>query len=65
MGINYLLDTHVFLWWLFNHLQLGDHCRVIISNFRHNILISSAIAGEIATKDRLGKLPEAQPIVEN
>jgi PIN domain nuclease of toxin-antitoxin system len=64
MGINYLIDTYVLLWWLFNDLELGDNCREIISNPHHNILISSATAWEIATKYRLGKLPEAQPIVE-
>ncbi|NEO26792.1 MAG: type II toxin-antitoxin system VapC family toxin [Kamptonema sp. SIO4C4] len=64
MGINYLLDTHVFLWWLFNDSRLDTLCRDIIRNPSHRIFISSASAWEIATKHRIGKLPEAQPIVE-
>jgi PIN domain nuclease of toxin-antitoxin system len=65
MGINYLIDTHVLLWWLFNDPKLDNNCRAIISNPSHNIFVSSATAWEIATKYRLGKLPEAQPIVAN
>jgi PIN domain nuclease of toxin-antitoxin system len=63
MGINYLIDTHILLWWIFNDPQLNTHCRDIITNPDHQILVSSASAWEIATKHRIGKLPEAAPIV--
>ena len=64
MGISYLLDTHVLLWWLFNDRQLDAECRDIISNPNHRIIVSSVSAWEIATKYRIGKLPEAKQIVE-
>jgi PIN domain nuclease of toxin-antitoxin system len=65
VGVVYLLDTHVFLWWLFNDPQLGLECREIICNPEHQILVSSASAWEIATKYRLGKLPEAEELIGN
>jgi len=64
MGVSYLLDTHILLWWLFNDPKLDSRCRDIIRNSEHQILVSSASAWEIATKYRLGKLPEAQALVE-
>ena len=64
MGVNYLLDTHVLLWWLFNDRQLDTECRDIISNPNHRIIVSSVSAWEIATKYRIGKLPEAKQIVD-
>ncbi|MGB8703152.1 MAG: type II toxin-antitoxin system VapC family toxin [Thermosynechococcaceae cyanobacterium] len=65
MGMNYLLDTHVLLWWIFDDPKLNTDCRNIISDSDHYIFISSASAWEIATKYRIGKLPEAKPIIEN
>jgi PIN domain nuclease of toxin-antitoxin system len=64
MGVNYLIDTHVLLWWLFNDYKLTTECREIIGNPDHRIFVSSVSAWEIATKYRIGKLPEAKQIVE-
>lgn len=64
MGMSYLLDTHILLWWIFNDPKLDIECRDIIRNPEHRILISSVSAWEIATKYRIGKLPEAKQIVE-
>ncbi len=63
MGMSYLIDTHILLWWLFDDPQLKDKDRAIIQNPENQILVSSATAWEIATKYRIGKLPEAAPIV--
>lgn len=65
MGMSYLLDTHILLWWLFNDFKLNKECRDIISHPNHNILVSSVSAWEIATKYRIGKLPEAKFLVEH
>ncbi|MCT7984509.1 type II toxin-antitoxin system VapC family toxin [Laspinema sp. A4] len=65
MGISYLLDTHILTWWLFNDPKLNPECRDIIPNPNYHILVSSASAWEIATKSRIGKLPEAKPLVDN
>lgn len=64
MGISYLIDTHILLWWVFNEPKLNRECREIISNPAHKILVSSASAWEISTKYRLGKLPEAKELLE-
>jgi len=52
-----LLDTHAFLWWVTNSAQLSRTARDAIEDTRHDILVSAASAWEIATKQRLGKLP--------
>lgn len=61
--MSYLIDTHILLWWLFDDPKLGVRCREIIYNPNNRILVSSATAWEIATKYRIGKLPEAKQLV--
>jgi PIN domain nuclease of toxin-antitoxin system len=64
MGMSYLIDIHILLWWLFDDPKLQTDCRDIIRNPDHRIIVSSASAWEIATKYRIGKLPEAKQLVE-
>ncbi|MEH1957609.1 MAG: type II toxin-antitoxin system VapC family toxin [Nostoc sp.] len=64
MGMSYLIDTHILLWWLFDDPKLHTDCRDIIRNPDHRIIVSSASAWEIATKYRMGKLPEAKQLFE-
>jgi PIN domain nuclease of toxin-antitoxin system len=64
MGISYLIDTHILPWWLFDDPKLNAQCREIIRNPHFNIIVSTVSAWEIATKYRIGKLPEAKQIVE-
>ncbi|ANV92039.1 type II toxin-antitoxin system VapC family toxin [Picosynechococcus sp. PCC 8807] len=65
MGNRYLIDTHILLWWIFNDPKLDQTSRKIIQNPQNKILVSSATAWEIATKNRIGKLPEATELLEN
>jgi PIN domain nuclease of toxin-antitoxin system len=65
MGMNYLLDTHILLWWIFDDPKLNLECREIISNPANRIFVSSVSAWEIATKHRIGKLPEAAELIRN
>ena len=58
-----LIDTHAFLWWLTDSHRLSEAVRRAIFEPDNDKLISAASAWEIATKHRLGKLPEATPIV--
>ena len=58
-----LLDTHVLLWWLFNDKQLSYRARELIQTRDNDVLVSSASGWEIATKHRIGKLPEAANVV--
>jgi len=62
--MSYLIDTHILLWWIFDDPKLYTTCRDIIRNPNHRIFVSSASAWEIATKYRIGKLPEAKQLVE-
>ncbi|WP_305046377.1 type II toxin-antitoxin system VapC family toxin [Geoalkalibacter sp.] len=64
----FLLDTHVFLWWLADAPELGPRCRELISEQRNEIFISAATTWEISIKQALGKLdaPEdMESIVED
>ena len=65
MGISYLIDTHILLWWLFDDPKLNAPCRDIIRNPDFNIIVSTISAWEIATKYRIGKLPEANRLWGN
>ena len=65
MGAKYLIDTHILLWWLFDDSRLDEKSKNIIRDIDNEILVSSASAWEIATKYRIGKLPEAQELIEN
>lgn len=65
MGKRYLIDTHVLLWWIFNDAKLEQNIREIIQNPSNKIIVSSASAWEIATKYRIGKLPEAKELLED
>lgn len=63
--VTLLLDTHIFLWWLFDDSHLPQGIRAAISNPANTVLVSSASVWEIATKYRLGKLPEAEQVAKN
>ena len=60
-----LLDTHTLLCWLLDSPELGAKARAAIGQGEQRVLVSAACAWEIATKWRLGKLPEAGDIVHN
>ena len=60
-----LLDTHIFLWWLFDDPKLPMNIREIIQNPANTIYVSAASVWEIATKYRLGKLAEAETVAKN
>ena len=54
-----LLDTHVLIWAGISRARLSRKAQRIISDVSNTILVSAASAWEIATKVRLGKMPEA------
>lgn len=56
---DFILDTHALLWWLFDDERLSAAARTAIATPVHRIWVSAVSAWEIATKARLGKLPEA------
>jgi len=60
-----LLDTHIFLWWLFDDPKLPSKIKALIRNSRNPVFVSAASVWEIATKFRLGKLPESGEVAAN
>lgn len=58
-----LLDTHTLLWWAAGDETLSAKARDAILDEDNAIFVSAASAWEIATKHRLGKLAQAEPIV--
>ncbi len=66
MGVlTVLLDTHIFLWWLFGDPRLPGGVRRYVEDRDHEIFVSAASVWEIATKYRLGKLPEAGSVAKH
>jgi PIN domain nuclease of toxin-antitoxin system len=53
---DFLLDTHVFLWWQTGDKRLGREARKIIAEPSNRIFVSAASVWEIALKARKGKL---------
>ncbi len=64
-AVSLLLDTHALLWWLIDSPKLSTPARNAIADQDNKVLVSSASAWEIATKYRLGKLPEAEALMDN
>src|ERR1051325_2662719 len=58
-----LIDTHALLWWLSDDPALPVSARKHIARATNTILVSSASAWEIATKFRIGKLPDANDLL--
>jgi PIN domain nuclease of toxin-antitoxin system len=54
--MNFLLDTHVFLWALFGNDQLSESAAQIIINPENSIFISTITFWEISLKYSTGKL---------
>ena len=66
MGIlKMILDTHIFLWWLFDDPKLPQRVRRQLEDYELKAYVSAASIWEITTKFRLGKLPEASSIAKN
>ena len=61
--MTYLLDTHVALWALTEPDRLGRAAREVIENRSSRLVVSAVSAWEIATKHRLGKLPQADVLL--
>jgi PIN domain nuclease of toxin-antitoxin system len=58
-----LLDTHALLWWLADDARLSMPARNAIADPERTVYSSPASAWEIATKHRIGRLPEARDLL--
>ncbi|USQ79898.1 type II toxin-antitoxin system VapC family toxin [Ornithinimicrobium faecis] len=61
--MTYLLDTHAVLWALTDPARLGPAARQTITARSTRLAVSAATAWEISTKQRIGKLPQADALV--
>ena len=62
--MRYLLDTHTFLWWVFDIPKLGPRAREIMASPSSELLLSAVSAWEISIKWSLGRLQLAKPPAE-
>ena len=60
-----LFDTHSLIWAVMEPTYLSRRARQVIEDPANILYVSSASAWEIATKVRLGKLPEAVEFEQN
>ncbi len=60
-----LLDTNAVLWAALYPDRLSAAATAIIADTKTKLLVSAATAWEIATKVRVGKLPEAVKLEQN
>lgn len=59
-----MLDTHALIWWLLNSPELSTAARKAIGAGSTRVLVSAASGWEMAIKYRLGKMPEAQNLIQ-
>lgn len=58
--MQYLLDTHILLWWLSDDVRLSANFKSAISNPENIIFVSAVNIWEIEIKKSLGKLSAPQ-----
>lgn len=58
-----LLDTHVFFWWMIQDPRLNAEHRKLIEDNANDLYVSAVTGWEIAIKVKLGKWPEAAPLL--
>lgn len=54
-----LLDTHALIWWLAGDAALSAAAHEAMADEANSVAVSAASAMEVATKHRIGKLPDA------
>lgn len=60
--MEYLVGTHIFLWYISGDTKLNQSHREIIENSGNQIFISDYSIWEIMIKTKLGKLPLPSPV---
>jgi len=59
--VNYLLDTHVLIWWIAGKVKLSAAVQKTLSEATGTVLVSVASLWEMALKIKLGKLKMPDP----
>ena len=62
--MKYLLDTHIFIWWVLDNPKLSENNKAAIANTNNLIYLSSASTWEMIIKSSINKisLPEQADI---
>ena len=60
--MNIILDTHIFLWFVFADTALNSYARGLIEDQSNTKFLSLASVWEMAIKHSIGKMPLALPI---
>jgi PIN domain nuclease of toxin-antitoxin system len=60
--VKVILDTHTLIWATANPSRLSREAAKVVADPANEILVSAASAWEIATKVRLGKMPDSEPM---
>ena len=59
-----LADTHAVFWWLVSDERLSRPARRILDDEANEVLVSSVVSWEIATKSRIGKWPAGRVFLD-
>lgn len=62
--MEYLIDTHIILWWFTTPEMIQEKAQKIIRNKSNNIFISSASFWEMAIKKSIGRLTLPHNLLE-
>jgi PIN domain nuclease of toxin-antitoxin system len=54
--VKYLLDTHVFLWWITDSPRIPENIRKVIEDKNSELFLSAASIWEMMIKSKLNKL---------
>jgi PIN domain nuclease of toxin-antitoxin system len=54
--MNYLIDTHILLWYMIGDNRINNETRTKIENKNNTIYLSNASLWEITIKQSIGKL---------
>jgi len=63
--VRLLLDTHTLIWWLAGDEKLSLRARDAIADEANAVAVSAASAMEVATKHRIGKLPDGALLAQD
>jgi PIN domain nuclease of toxin-antitoxin system len=64
-GDDYLLDSHVLLWWWFDPDRLSEAARLSLLEPTTTIRVSAATVWELSLKHHQGKLPELDNVIRD
>lgn len=59
--MNLLIDTHIFLWFVFAEASLNSYARSLVEDEANTKFLSMASVWEMAIKHSIGKLPLTLP----